>query len=171
MPIGSVLPCPNFSGIVVVSETAWQYVPKKGMEDISIFKMADGVNDTCYRKSKTALEKSALVVVLPETPSAGEVSIMMRGSNLYCKMFDEQCAKLAMQFFARSFEDNPDNPRCTPLCAGEVTCGLVSASSTRDLCQFECLCPSGGCNEIVLVMHAEAVHGGRAAEVCEISFS
>ena len=162
-----------FSGTVAVSETAWQYVPKKDMEDEEVFRMADRLNDTCYQMTKTSLEESPLVLVLPDTPSppATEVSIAVGGSNLSCKMFDESCTKLAMLFFARSFEDNPDNPRCTPLCLGEVLCWLVSASSTRDLCEFKCACPSGGCNEIVLVMHAEAVHGGRAAEVCEISFS
>ena len=148
----------------------WQYVAPNGSLSDSVYTTVDGHRSSCHKTTKLDLQTSPLVLVLGEVPSnATEVNVTMEGSGLYCRMFNEMCTQLATQVFARSFQDDPGNSTCSPLCGEEVTCQLVSASSTRDLCQFQCMCPPGGCNEVVLVVSEGAVVEQGMMDVCEIS--
>ena len=133
--------------------------------------MADGLHDTCYEMTKANLQKQMLIVILPDSsPPSQQADVVINGSNLYCEIFDKPCIEPAMQLFARSFKDHADYPVCTPFCGQEAMCSLVSGSSTGDRCEFKCMCPPNGCNELILAMHAGAVRDGKKdAEICEIT--
>ena len=154
-----------------VAVTVRQYVPAFGVKDDSIVKAADGSIHTCYGITKPQLDKFPFVLIFPETPSpsASKVNIVLEGSDLYCDVFDETCSELATQFYTRSFKDSKDNPQCLPLCGYEVPCHIVSAASTRDRCEFQCTCPSGGCNEVVFLANNGALKQGQTMKVCEIT--
>ena len=160
----------SFSSCYFVSVTIWPYIPEGQLKRDSVFNTKDSSPHTCHNVATPDLDKFPLMLVLPNTQkaSASQVTIVMEGSNLYCEAFDQTCTGIATIFFARSFVENPNNPLCLPFCGAEVPCVKVSAPSTRDLCQFECLCPPGGCKEIVLVMGKGSLRSGKTTKICEI---
>jgi hypothetical protein len=134
--------------------------------------MADRNGSSCYNFHNAGLLSSpayfkAFVLDGKSVATHNSVQLTLHGSNLYCDVFDDSCTKLALQVYARSFRDDPLYEKCKPLCGNEVPCMMMSTSTTRDRCDLKCICPPGGCREIVVIANAAVVKPAETMTVCE----